>query len=211
VFGFILLAKALAWEGVRGHKWLTIFLRLFSAVGAVAVCVVLIMITELRKPDEEPWSNLQKWHWAHKAPDYPAPKNPGVHMASRAEAPSSEMCLGAKNENDRVKCLCPHPLAYTLKAFPAPSDDNYSTEVRIPARNVFSPMYHLRIFAKTPITPAAFSASPYGKVQGAVLMSGVLTYDHYSVILQSSRPEQEFKIELHSAEGLGITCIEQQN
>lgn len=58
--GFILLIKALAWDGVRGQRGLTSLLRLAMSFGAVAVSVVLVMITVLHKPENEPWSNLQK-------------------------------------------------------------------------------------------------------------------------------------------------------
>jgi hypothetical protein len=65
ILGFILVAKALAWGGVKGRKELTPVLRFVFVVVALAVCVLLITITDLRKPDNEPWSNLQKL-WLHQ-------------------------------------------------------------------------------------------------------------------------------------------------
>ena len=41
--GFILLIKALAWDGVRGQRGLTSLLRLAMSFGAVAVSVVLVI------------------------------------------------------------------------------------------------------------------------------------------------------------------------
>jgi hypothetical protein len=61
----IFFAKALAWEGIEGQKGLTALLRFSGAFGAIAVCVLLVTITDLHKPDNEPWSNLQKL-WPHK-------------------------------------------------------------------------------------------------------------------------------------------------
>jgi hypothetical protein len=59
LLGIILFCKAITWE-IRGRKGIGIFLRLFAAVGGIALSVLLIMITDLRKPVDEPWSNLQK-------------------------------------------------------------------------------------------------------------------------------------------------------
>lgn len=67
LFGFILFAKALTWDGIPGHKQFTPFLRLVYAAGALTLCVLLITITDLRKPEDEPWSNLQKL-WEHTSP-----------------------------------------------------------------------------------------------------------------------------------------------
>ncbi len=64
----IIFVQALAWEGVKGQKGLTAFLRLFWALGAIAGCVVLVTITTLHKPETEPWSNLQKL-WQRKPQD----------------------------------------------------------------------------------------------------------------------------------------------
>jgi hypothetical protein len=60
LLGFMLFARALAWEGGRGARGLTAFLRICYAAGAIALCVLLIAITTLRKPEIEPWSNLLK-------------------------------------------------------------------------------------------------------------------------------------------------------
>jgi hypothetical protein len=103
------------------------------------------------------------------------------------------------------------PLAYHLKALPAPSDMNYSTEVDIKAKKGAPPIYHLRIFARTQIKPGAeFDAIPFGRGKAASAVS-TMDYDPYSIVLQSSAPQREFKIELHSAEGLGIKCVNQEN
>jgi hypothetical protein len=57
----ILFAKMMAWEGIRGQKGLTAVLRTSGIMGVIAGCVTMVAITALRKPDNEPWSNLQKW------------------------------------------------------------------------------------------------------------------------------------------------------
>lgn len=63
--GFILLLKSFSWEGINGSKGVTLLARSVLVVGSLFLCVLLIAITALRKPDNEPWSNLQKL-WAHK-------------------------------------------------------------------------------------------------------------------------------------------------
>jgi hypothetical protein len=60
LLGFVGSAKVLTWEGLRGNKVLSAFLKFCYALAALALCVLLIMITVLRKPENEPWSNLLK-------------------------------------------------------------------------------------------------------------------------------------------------------
>jgi hypothetical protein len=60
ILAFILIAKSLTWEGIKDREWGTRILKGVMTFGSLALCVVLITITSLRKPDTEPWSNLQK-------------------------------------------------------------------------------------------------------------------------------------------------------
>lgn len=57
--GVVLLTKVIAWQGI------STLLKLFYAACAFGLCTLLITITVLRKPDSEPWSNLQKL-WIRK-------------------------------------------------------------------------------------------------------------------------------------------------
>jgi hypothetical protein len=56
----ILFVRLARWSGVIGQNGISLFLRIASYVGVIALCVLLITITALRRPDNEPWSNLQK-------------------------------------------------------------------------------------------------------------------------------------------------------
>jgi hypothetical protein len=68
LLGSILFAKALAWHGVGG-KGVTAILKMGACLGAIALSTLLITITDLRKPDNEPWSNLAKlWNKKTSAP-----------------------------------------------------------------------------------------------------------------------------------------------
>jgi len=87
----IFFAKLMAWEGVRGQKGLTAFLRISGAVGVIAGCVVLVAITALHKPENEPWSNLQKpWPWLNSKKQQ---QQSEVVQPESTESPSAEKAL----------------------------------------------------------------------------------------------------------------------
>jgi len=80
--GAVLFIKALAWKGISERKRLTVFLRAISSVGALGLSVLLIMVTTLRKPETEPWTNLQKLHKAAAiAENQPANTQPVDNVA----------------------------------------------------------------------------------------------------------------------------------
>jgi hypothetical protein len=129
-------------------------------------------------------------------------------MEGTVESPSSMMCQGL-NAVDQVKCLCPSPLQYSLKALPAPSDNNYSTLIEI--KKAARPFYRIRVFAKTQMQ-ARYGwtlTPPINGHSGAAL--GLMDYDPYSFILTSTAPENGFNIEVHTAEGLRLRCVNQEN
>jgi hypothetical protein len=74
LLGVILSGKALAWGGIRAQTRVTLFLRLFSVMGAITVAGLLITITDLRKPDTDPWSNLQKLRQQKAIATSPTPR-----------------------------------------------------------------------------------------------------------------------------------------
>jgi hypothetical protein len=69
LFGCILFWKVMSWRSGGQEQWIIKLLKSVGAVLIIGVCGVLIAITDLRKPDQEPWSNLQKWNWpGHQPP-----------------------------------------------------------------------------------------------------------------------------------------------
>jgi hypothetical protein len=141
-------------------------------------------------------------------PPYVQPKGPGVRMDVHVPVASSLLCQGLSAEKE-IECLCPRPLPYKLRSLPAPSDNNYATEVDIAASR--EPIYRLRIFARTQVRSGGeFVVSPYGDGKSASAVGG-MDYDPYSLIAQSSAPQREYKIEVHSSEGLRLKCINQEN
>jgi len=60
LIGSILFVKAVAWDGFKAAPISQGFQRFLAVLAALIVMVFLIAITSLRKPDIEPWTNLQK-------------------------------------------------------------------------------------------------------------------------------------------------------
>ncbi len=140
-------------------------------------------------------------------PNYPTPNNPLVRMEGNAVPPSMAMCQGMPDAA-QTACLCPSPLDYSLKALPTPSDNNYSTEIDI--RKVERPIYRLRIFSRTILgSTGPIQVIPPLSHSSAFL--GKMDYDPYSFIMSSTAPEDEFKLEVHTSEGLRLKCINQDN
>jgi hypothetical protein len=118
------------------------------------------------------------------------------------------MCQGL-SEQEQIDCLCPSPLNYALRALASPADDNYATEIDI--KQVDKPIYRLRIFARTQIDSTAdFSVAPFGGNHSTSVVVH-MAYDPFSLILQSTAPESEYKIAVHTSEGLRLKCINQEN
>jgi hypothetical protein len=59
VLACIWVFKACDWQGVNSYG-ITVFLKACHVICALLICTVLITITVLKKPDDEPWSSLQK-------------------------------------------------------------------------------------------------------------------------------------------------------
>jgi hypothetical protein len=142
-------------------------------------------------------------------PRYPPPSGPLVRMEGKAEAASETMCQGMSAEQ-RITCLCPDSLPYSLKALPSPKENNYSTELDI--KKSERPFYRIRAFARTPISVRyGWTLDPPLAGHSASASLGIFDYDPYSFVLTSTQGENEMKIEVHSAEGLRLYCVNQEN
>ena len=140
-------------------------------------------------------------------PKYSHPKGPAMRADVTAPTPSRLLCQGLSEEAE-TQCLCPRSLPYELTALAPPSDDNYATQMTITAKR--EPMYRLRIFARTQMRSGKISASPYSEGKAALSVME-MDYDPYSLVMNSSAPQNEFTLEVHSAEGLRLKCINQDN
>jgi hypothetical protein len=136
----ILFVKALAWSGIKGQRVWTVFLRGLFCVFSIAVSVLLITVTYLRKPETEPWSNLQKL-LVYKTIPPPRPKSP------QPEAPLTLESL--------FKSDFPNVMKFTISADPTVFDDGERVTVTsqeyadFPARSSFIGYY-------IPYTPLTF-------------------------------------------------------
>jgi len=138
---------------------------------------------------------------------YTPPKGPGIRVEGHIPIPSSQLCVGL-SEADELGCLCPRPLKYSLKSLNAPTDNNYATELTVDA--VREPIYRLRVFTRTFISYGALTeTSPHAKDAASFLV--MMESDKYSFIMHSSGPQNRYRAELHTAEGLRIKCVNQEN
>jgi hypothetical protein len=203
----------LGFAGLLAAIWIVKELRLKFGNNAifptlellVCFCAILFIIWASAYPTSARGEFAQQ---PSHDPPFVAPKGPGIRVEMSAPVASNQLCIGLP-EKDETQCLCPRPVEFSLKPLPAPNDNNYATEVTITAGR--EPMYRVRLFARSQIHPGGeLWASPHGK-ESAALFTGVMAYDLSSIYLRSSAPEQEFKLELHSAEGLRIKCVNQEN
>ncbi|SRR6266849_6300798 len=141
-------------------------------------------------------------------PAYVPPKGPAIRVDESYVPPSSQLCRGLSDEAE-IECLCPRPLNFSLKSLPPPTDTNYATELTILA--VREPIYRLRVFSRTYISNGTLSETwPYG-LNDAVNMLGMFDYDRFTIVIHSSAPQKRYRAVLHTAEGLRIKCVNQEN
>jgi hypothetical protein len=143
-------------------------------------------------------------------PSYPLPKGPGIRFDASIPIPSNQLCQGltGKAETD---CLCPRGVNYSLKTMAAPSDNNYATELT--ATQSREPMYRIRIFSRANISFGMIiqPSEDATKARHGICTYGALGFDQFSVILQCTFPVNEFRVALHTSEGLRLKCINQEN
>lgn len=135
---------------------------------------------------------------------------PSSHKAIKVDGqikPTPQACIGLSEEKE-IECLCPRPVDYILNALPTPPDDNYATQVDIKAAS--EALYRVQLFGRTQMHSGTLEAFPYGDGKAA---TGVveMDYDRYTLLVQSSAAQQEFKLEVRSSEGLRLKCINQIN
>jgi hypothetical protein len=134
---------------------------------------------------------------------------PSGHKAVRFDGqirPTPQACAGLSDEKE-IACLCPRPVEYSLFALPTPTDNNYATQVEMNAGK--ESMYRVQLFTRTPVHAGKIEASPHKDDAGMAVVE--MTFDPYTLLVQSSAPQQQFKLEVRSSEGLRLKCINQIN
>jgi len=71
-------------------------------------------------------------------------------------------------------------------------------------------MYRVQLFGRAPLYPGKIEAFPYGEGKAGIAVTE-MEFDPYTLLLQSSAPQREFKLEIKSSEGLRLKCINQIN
>lgn len=136
----------------------------------------------------------------------PAVTEPSVLAATKV-IPSSKMCKGLSGDAE-TKCLCPHPLQFALKSQLGSAEDAFSTDIDI-RKSAWS-MYRIRIFSVDDIDRiSGFVAIPNDA--NSLNLTESMDFDPTSVILSSSTPKDEFKLNVGTSMALRLKCINQEH
>jgi hypothetical protein len=197
--GFLISANSHAiGQEVGRNDWsrlFTLFVPLFELGLALAGVLFVAYATFLQKPQT--------------ALVYPAPRGPLIKVERHLPTPSSEMCQGLSDEL-QIQCLCPRPLDYTLKALPAPEDNNYATEITITKPP--EQFQNIRVFLRAMISFAdVIEIVPSDKEAKSVTTLGRMEYDRFSFVMGSSAPKISYRVAVHSSEQMNLKCVNQEN
>ena len=143
----------------------------------------------------------------HGTPLTPPAESRHSVIAAATVIPSSSMCKGLTGDSEK-KCLCPNPLQFGVSLLPESSQHNFMTQLDI--RRSARPMYRIRIFSAHDLESIGeLVAIP---IDGnSVNLIGRMDADPGSVILSSSTPKDEFKVNVGTAEALQLKCINQED
>lgn len=143
-------------------------------------------------------------------PKYPVPGNKLLRFDGQVEPPSSQMCLGLADA-ERIACLCPRPATYSLEPLATPSTDNYAAMLSV--SSMIEPMNKIRVFLRAPFSMATttYPTEEMGKSGHFSILHGFMDYDRSSFFVQSSAPQELFKIEVRSSMGPRVICVNQEN
>lgn len=144
-------------------------------------------------------------------PLYPRPSNKLVRVDGDTPLASGILCPTSMPDQDRISCLCPNLVPYRLEALPTPPSDNYATLLTLDGPR--QPIYKVRLFFRDVFShsevvyPTSEMAKMYHFSFGQVSMD----YDRYSLVVQSTAPQQSFKLKMFSSTGLRVICANQIN
>jgi hypothetical protein len=142
-------------------------------------------------------------------PIYPPPNGPGIRFEGTTPIPSSQMCGGLTDEQ-QIQCLCPRQLTYTLKALPAPQDNNYATEITITKPP--EQFQRIRVFLRAMVSSASLvEIVPDDKTAKSITILETMDYDRFSFVISSTAPKSYYKVVVHSSEQMRLKCINQEN
>jgi hypothetical protein len=144
---------------------------------------------------------------------YVPPQGKAVRFESDYPIASELLCPShGMSEQERLACLCPNRLPYTLRAMAPPKESNFETEITV--TKTCTPLYKVRVFLRDVYSALGkeLEASPYmPPVSKVVLTGGSMEYDRYSFMLNSTAPQDTIKVSVLTASGLRLVCVNQEN
>jgi hypothetical protein len=145
-----------------------------------------------------------------KETEYPSPKNKGQRVDVQLEPASSQMCVGLA-DSERIKCLCPRPVRYSLEPLPPPDTDNYAGLLTI--RSPREPMYKVRVFLRAVFSEAVttYPTDEMLQTEHFSIAHGFMAYDPFSFVIQVTKPQKLLKIKVTSSTGPRVICVNQEN
>jgi hypothetical protein len=173
--------------------------RRWSQVIALMAIVVVVLSVVYRKE----W--IGHAYHSKDAPYIPPTDHKAVRFDGQVR-PTPKECAGLQDEKE-IECLCPRPLDYTLSGLPTPKDNNYATQVEIKAKR--EAMYRVQLFTRGAVSSGRIQAFPHKDDAGVAVVE--MAFDPYTLVAQSSAPQDKFLLEVLSSEGLRLKCINQIN
>lgn len=143
----------------------------------------------------------------HIAPVTPPAESRHSVLTTTTLMPSSSMCKGLTGDSE-TKCLCPNPLQFGINSLPESPQHNFLTDIDI--KRSSRPMYRVRIFAADDLDSVGeLVATPIDA--SSLNFIGRMDTDPASVILSSSTPKDEFKLNVETEKTLRLKCINQED
>ena len=136
-----------------------------------------------------------------------SPKAQNSILKTAIVIPLNRAC-GQLTGDAETKCLCPAPLQFAVSSQSESVKHSFSADIDI--KKAASPMHRVRIFS-------------YGELVSINGLLGIpndseslnfterMESDPYSVILSSSAPKDEFKLNVSTTEKLQLKCINQED
>ncbi|MGA3050097.1 MAG: hypothetical protein ABSD67_26075 [Terracidiphilus sp.] len=150
---------------------------------------------------------VAKQETPHNVPAPPPADIEHTVLAATTIIPSNKMCKGLSGDAE-AQCLCPHPLQFTLKSQPGSPDDAFSTDIDI--KKSAWPMYRVRIFSVDDIDRVS-GVVAIPNEENSLNIAESMDFDPSSVILSSSTPKDEFKLNVATVAQLRLKCIDQEH
>jgi len=175
----------------------------FRRSGKIAFCVGLSAIFAMTSSCRR---KMIEQETPHVDNSNTSAKGPGTDLAAEIVVSPNTLCRGLSGDAES-KCLCPSPLQYTLSSQPKSPDHMFSTDIDV--RKSASPMRRIRVFSWGDIDRVnGFLGVPSDTT--SLIFTERMDSDPSSVIVVSSAPKDEFKLNVYTSEALRLKCVDQE-